>query len=124
MLHGCVKYADPSHIRNHEYIFSSDKMLEEDKGIIAVHMLYAYTRIRFIASTAKVKEEQLEEAKKAGLQLVHEKELKLLMNLRRNKMKYDGDLNVCKTKMPNTSCCLFNLISNVSYLKHWGYFLV
>ena len=120
MLHGCVKYADPSHIRNHEYIFSSDKMLE-DKGITAVHMLYAYTRIRSIARTAKVKVEQLEEAKKAGLQLVHEKELKLLMNLRRHKMKNDADLNVCKTKMPNTSCCLFNLISNVFYLKHWGF---
>merc|ERR1712112_284999 len=76
VAYGCVKYADLSHNRNHEYIFSFDKMLE-DKGNTAVYMLYAYTRIRSIARTAKVTEEQLAEAKKTGLQLEHEKELKL-----------------------------------------------
>lgn len=76
VAYGCVKYADLSHNRNHEYIFSFDKMLE-DKGNTAVYMLYAYTRIRSIARTAQVTDEQLEAAKKDGLQLNHEKEIKL-----------------------------------------------
>uniref|UniRef100_A0A182K960 Probable arginine--tRNA ligase, cytoplasmic n=1 Tax=Anopheles christyi TaxID=43041 RepID=A0A182K960_9DIPT len=45
---GCIKYADLSHNRNNEYVFSFDKMLE-DKGNTAVYLLYAYTRIRSIA---------------------------------------------------------------------------
>eukprot|EP00092_Neocalanus_flemingeri_P029483 GFUD01032013.1.p1 GENE.GFUD01032013.1~~GFUD01032013.1.p1 ORF type:complete len:664 (-),score=183.96 GFUD01032013.1:178-2169(-) len=76
VAYGCVKYADLSHNRNHEYIFSFDKMLD-DKGNTAVYMLYAYTRIRSIARTAKVTEQQLVEARKGGLKLEHEKELKL-----------------------------------------------
>ena len=72
VAYGCVKYANLSHNRNHEYIFSFDKMLE-DKGDTAVYMLYVYTRAR----PAKVTDEQLEEVKKAGLQLKYEKELKL-----------------------------------------------
>jgi arginyl-tRNA synthetase len=39
-------------------VFSFEKMLE-DKGNTAVYMLYAYTRIRSIARTAKVPEEEL-----------------------------------------------------------------
>ncbi len=39
-------------------MFSFEKMLE-DKGNTAVYMLYAYTRIRSIARTAKVPEEEL-----------------------------------------------------------------
>ena len=76
VAYGCIKYADLSHNRNHEYIFSFDKMLE-DRGNTAAYMLYAYTRIRSIARTANVTEEQLAEAKKVGLSLEHEKELKL-----------------------------------------------
>ncbi|XP_055624227.1 probable arginine--tRNA ligase, cytoplasmic [Toxorhynchites rutilus septentrionalis] len=48
VANGCIKYADLSHNRNNEYIFSFDKMLE-DKGNTAVYLLYAYTRIRSIA---------------------------------------------------------------------------
>ncbi|KXJ71316.1 probable arginine--tRNA ligase, cytoplasmic [Aedes albopictus] len=48
VAYGCIKYADLSHNRNNEYIFSFDKMLE-DKGNTAVYLLYAYTRIRSIA---------------------------------------------------------------------------
>merc|ERR1711962_604710 len=59
-----------------DYIFSFDKMLE-DKGNTACYMLYAYTRIRSIARTAQVTEEQLKEARKDGLKLDHEKEVKL-----------------------------------------------
>merc|ERR1712110_364416 len=76
VAYGCIKYADLSHNRNHEYIFSFDKMLE-DRGNTAAYMLYAYTRIRSIARTANVTEEQLVKAKKDGLVLEHEKELKL-----------------------------------------------
>lgn len=46
IAYGCIKYADLSHNRTHEYIFSFDKMLE-DKGNTAVYMLYAFTRIRY-----------------------------------------------------------------------------
>ncbi|XP_058461257.1 probable arginine--tRNA ligase, cytoplasmic [Malaya genurostris] len=48
VAYGCIKYADLSHNRNNEYIFSFDKMLE-DKGNTAVYLLYSYTRIRSIA---------------------------------------------------------------------------
>jgi len=76
VAYGCIKYADLSHNRNHEYIFSFDKMLD-DRGNTAAYMLYAYTRIRSIARTANVTQEQLVEAKKSGLKLEHEKEIKL-----------------------------------------------
>jgi len=76
LAYGCIKYADLSHNRVADYIFSFDKMLE-DKGNTACYMLYAYTRIRSIARTAKVTEEQLVAARKEGLRLEHEKEVKL-----------------------------------------------
>ena len=76
VAYGCIKYADLSHNRNHEYIFSFDKMLD-DRGNTAAYMLYAYTRIRSIARTANVTQEQLEQAKKQGFKLEHEKEIKL-----------------------------------------------
>lgn len=43
--YGCIKYADLSHNRTNEYIFSFDKMLD-DRGNTAVYMLYAYSRIK------------------------------------------------------------------------------
>ena len=58
VAYGCIKYADLSHNRTGEYIFSFDKMLE-DKGNTAVYMLYAYTRIRSIARNAGITSEQL-----------------------------------------------------------------
>lgn len=45
IAYGCIKYADLSHNRTNEYIFSFDRMLE-DKGNTAVYMLYAYSRIK------------------------------------------------------------------------------
>ena len=48
VAYGCIKYSDLSSNRNHQYIFSFDKMLQ-DKGNTAVYMLYAYTRIKSIA---------------------------------------------------------------------------
>lgn len=77
IAYGCIKYADLSHNRNHEYVFSFDKMLE-DKGNTAVYLLYAYTRIRSIARTANYTQEKINElAESASLSLDHEKEWKL-----------------------------------------------
>lgn len=42
---GCIKYADLSHNRINDYIFSFDKMLD-DRGNTAAYLLYAFTRIR------------------------------------------------------------------------------
>lgn len=77
VAYGCIKYADLSHNRNHEYVFSFDKMLE-DKGNTAVYLLYAYTRIRSIARTANYTPEKVMElSKSVPISLEHEKEWKL-----------------------------------------------
>lgn len=77
VTYGCIKYADLSHNRNHEYVFSFDKMLE-DKGNTAVYLLYALTRIRSIARTAKVTQDELRRhARDTPISLEHEKEWKL-----------------------------------------------
>ncbi|XP_056630982.1 arginine--tRNA ligase, cytoplasmic [Diorhabda sublineata] len=77
VAYGCIKYADLSHNRNHEYIFSFDKMLE-DKGNTAVYLLYALTRIRSIARTANFTPEKIKELSKTHtISLDHEKEWKL-----------------------------------------------
>ncbi|XP_012280071.1 arginine--tRNA ligase, cytoplasmic [Orussus abietinus] len=77
IAYGCIKYADLLHNRNHEYVFSFDKMLD-DKGNTAVYLLYAITRIRSIARTANVTQEQLRTAlETTPISLEHEKEWKL-----------------------------------------------
>ncbi|XP_015114431.1 arginine--tRNA ligase, cytoplasmic [Diachasma alloeum] len=77
VAYGCIKYADLSHNRNHEYIFSFDKMLE-DKGNTAVYLLYQLTRIRSIARAANITPEQIKKAiETTPLTLDHEKEWKL-----------------------------------------------
>merc|ERR1712117_842618 len=58
LAYGCIKYADLSHNRNHEYVFSFDKMLE-DKGNTAAYMLYAYTRISSIARNVNLTSESI-----------------------------------------------------------------
>ncbi|XP_053667051.1 probable arginine--tRNA ligase, cytoplasmic [Anopheles marshallii] len=78
IAYGCIKYADLSHNRNNEYVFSFDKMLE-DKGNTAVYLLYAYTRIRSIARNcggdfANNIQKVIESTE---LKLDHEKEWKL-----------------------------------------------
>lgn len=45
VAYGCIKYADLSHNRLNDYIFSFDKMLD-DRGNTAAYLLYAFTRIR------------------------------------------------------------------------------
>ncbi|XP_016839394.1 probable arginine--tRNA ligase, cytoplasmic isoform X2 [Nasonia vitripennis] len=77
IAYGCIKYADLCHNRNHDYVFSFDKMTE-DKGNTAVYLLYALTRIRSIARTANVSREEMQEAiGKTPISLEHEKEWKL-----------------------------------------------
>lgn len=77
VAYGCIKYADLSHNRNHEYVFSFDKMLE-DKGNTAVYLLYAYTRIRAIARNSNLTPEKIIELSKTNsISLEHEKEWKL-----------------------------------------------
>lgn len=45
VAYGCIRYADLSHGRTNDYIFSFDRMLD-DRGNTAVYLLYAYARIR------------------------------------------------------------------------------
>lgn len=77
VAYGCVKYADLSHNRVNDYVFSFDKMLD-DKGNTAVYLLYAYTRIRSIMRTANIDRESLESClANTEIALEHPKEWKL-----------------------------------------------
>ena len=58
IAYGCIKYADLSHHRMSDYVFSFDKMLE-DRGNTAVYLLYALTRIRSIARNAGISAAQI-----------------------------------------------------------------
>lgn len=77
---GCIKYADLSHDRNHDYVFSFDRMLD-DRGNTAVYLLYALTRIRSIIRNANLEKsaseigEELRQSN--GLKLDHPREIKL-----------------------------------------------
>ncbi|KAK2524949.1 hypothetical protein Q9233_009268 [Columba guinea] len=74
---GCIKYADLSHNRLNDYVFSFDKMLD-DRGNTAAYLLYAFTRIRAIARLASIDEQMLRKAaREEVLTLDHEKEWKL-----------------------------------------------
>ncbi|XP_046872429.1 arginine--tRNA ligase, cytoplasmic [Hypomesus transpacificus] len=74
---GCIKYADLSHNRINDYVFSFDKMLD-DRGNTAAYLLYAFTRIRSIARLANVDEASLRRASGATeVPLAHDKEWKL-----------------------------------------------
>lgn len=78
VAYGCIKYADLSHNRTHEYTFSFDKMLD-DKGNTAVYLLYAYTRIKSIARNCgeEFLKKYPEYVKMEKIMLDHEKEWKL-----------------------------------------------
>ncbi|XP_068223557.1 arginine--tRNA ligase, cytoplasmic-like isoform X1 [Palaemon carinicauda] len=81
VAYGCIKYADLSHDRSRDYIFSFDRMLDF-RGNTAAYLLYALTRIRSIARTAGVKREDIiSEARKEPVLLEHEKEWKLARTL-------------------------------------------
>ncbi|KAI5739853.1 arginine--tRNA ligase, cytoplasmic-like isoform X1 [Diaphorina citri] len=83
VAYGCIKYADLSHNRNLDYVFSFDKMLD-DRGNTAVYLLYAYTRIASIARTAGINSEDLRvAAQSTPVSLEHEKEFALAKTLLR-----------------------------------------
>lgn len=74
---GCIRYADLSHNRTNDYVFSFDKMLD-DRGNTAAYLLYAITRIRSISRTANVTSAELKKlAESMDVSLDHPKELKL-----------------------------------------------
>ncbi|KAG7321221.1 hypothetical protein KOW79_015636 [Hemibagrus wyckioides] len=74
---GCIKYADLSHNRINDYVFSFDKMLD-DRGNTAAYLLYAFTRIKSITRLANIEEAALLKAAEAcEILLEHEKEWKL-----------------------------------------------
>ncbi|KAM4037026.1 arginine--tRNA ligase, cytoplasmic isoform 1-T1 [Anomaloglossus baeobatrachus] len=77
VAYGCIKYADLSHNRMNDYIFSFDKMLD-DRGNTAAYLLYAFTRIRSIARLANINDGELHKAaQETEISLQHEKEWKL-----------------------------------------------
>ncbi|XP_056140367.1 arginine--tRNA ligase, cytoplasmic [Lampris incognitus] len=74
---GCIKYADLSHNRINDYVFSFDKMLD-DRGNTAAYLLYAFTRIRSIARLANIDDASLRKAAATTEVLLdHDKEWKL-----------------------------------------------
>ncbi|CAF0733152.1 unnamed protein product [Rotaria sordida] len=78
VAYACIKYADLSHNRNSDYIFSFDRMLDI-RGNTAAYLLYAYTRIRSIGRTAGVDQATLK-ATAHDIELnfeIEERELKL-----------------------------------------------
>jgi len=98
VAYGCIKYADLSHSRGNDYVFSFDKMLE-DKGNTAVYLLYAYTRICSIARKAQLSAAQVREgaadAERTPLQLRHPREwrlAKVLLRLPEVLLKMQADL--------------------------------
>lgn len=77
VAYGCIKYADLSHNRVNDYVFSFDKMLD-DRGNTAVYFQYAYMRIRSIARTANVGSAQIQSAASGTtIELDNAKEWKL-----------------------------------------------
>lgn len=83
VAYSCIKYADLSHDRTKDYVFSFDKMLE-DRGNTAVYLLYMLTRIRSIIRSSKLTRDQIESAiSSISIHLEEEAELALGMNLLR-----------------------------------------
>jgi len=77
VAYGCIKYADLSHNRTNDYVFSFDKMLD-DRGNTAAYLLYALTRIRSIVRTANLPAGSLQKAaSNTKVSLDHPKEWKL-----------------------------------------------
>ncbi|XP_013112873.2 probable arginine--tRNA ligase, cytoplasmic [Stomoxys calcitrans] len=81
VAYGCIKYADLSHNRTNEYVFSFDKMLE-DRGNTAVYLLYAFTRICSISRNSGEDFSDLAKVlESTKIELEHEKEWKLAKTL-------------------------------------------
>ncbi|KAF8358511.1 rars-1 [Pristionchus pacificus] len=108
VAYGGIKYADLSHTRTQDYIFSYDRMLD-DKGNTAVYLLYAYARIRSIVRQSGVSQEEMDKyaASNELLPLGHPKEVKLAKQVLKLS---DVILQVVDTLMLHTLCdYLYNL---------------
>ncbi|XP_077519187.1 arginine--tRNA ligase-like protein isoform X2 [Amblyomma americanum] len=81
VAYGCIKYADLSHNRIHEYVFSFDRMLD-DRGNTAAYLLYALTRIRSIARNVGLSLDSLL-SENVAVPVEHPKERKLAKALLR-----------------------------------------
>ncbi|ETN76318.1 arginine--tRNA ligase [Necator americanus] len=78
VAYGCIKYADLSHTRTQDYVFSFDRMLD-DKGNTAVYLLYAYARIRSIVRTSGIDAASIAEyiSRTPSIPITHPAELNL-----------------------------------------------
>lgn len=102
VAYGCIKYADLSHTRTMDYVFSFDRMLD-DRGNTAVYLLYAYARINSIVRTSGVSEKELSDWISAhpSLPLEHPSELKLAKAVLKLS---DAVLNVLDSLMLHPMC--------------------
>ncbi len=75
--HGAIKYADLSHNRTSDYVFSYDKMLALS-GNTATYMQYSYARVRGIFGKGNVQRESLGER---PVKLAHPSERELARRL-------------------------------------------
>lgn len=99
--YSCIKYADLSHNRQNEYVFSFDKMLD-DRGNTAVYLLYTYVRICSIARNSGEDFSDKEKVLKTHtLILDHENEWKLAKTLLRFP---DVSLKICDDLMLHSLC--------------------
>ncbi|CAH8445303.1 unnamed protein product [Schistosoma margrebowiei] len=117
VAYGCIKYADLSHSRTIDYVFSFDRMLD-DKGNTAVYLLYAYTRIRSIIRNAGYSERTINEiSETVPLKFEHPMELTLAKALCRLP---DILLKIQNDFLLHSLCdylyeVMFKLIKNVLY---------
>eukprot|EP00730_Choanoeca_flexa_P017643 TRINITY_DN8523_c0_g1_i3.p1 TRINITY_DN8523_c0_g1~~TRINITY_DN8523_c0_g1_i3.p1 ORF type:complete len:704 (+),score=188.27 TRINITY_DN8523_c0_g1_i3:87-2114(+) len=112
VAYGCIKYADLSHNRTNDYVFSFDKMLS-DKGNTAVYLLYANARIRSIMRNPAIAEAgiDVEELRKSHtLCLSHPKEIKLAACLARFPEVID---QILTDLLPHHLCDYVYELSNV-----------
>ncbi|OQR78215.1 arginine--tRNA ligase [Tropilaelaps mercedesae] len=79
---GCIKFADLVNSRQNDYVFSFNRMLD-DRGKTAAYLLYALTRIRSIARTAKVDTAALRQSADKHVLLEHPKEIQLAKHILR-----------------------------------------
>jgi len=110
VAYGCIKYADLSHNRVNDYVFSFDRMLD-DKGNTAVYLLYAYARIKSIRRNLTATPEEVatyvENVPEGTLPLSDEREIALAKHI----LKFsDCLLTVLESLQPHQLCeYLYNL---------------
>ncbi|EDQ84184.1 uncharacterized protein MONBRDRAFT_39368 [Monosiga brevicollis MX1] len=112
IAYGCIKYADLSHNRTNDYVFSYDKMLQ-DKGNTAVYLLYANTRVHSILRNPEIAKQNIDIdalAPSHTVTLTHPKEIKIAKYLAR----FPEVLNrTIDTLMPHRLCDYIYELTNV-----------